>query len=104
MQAYTALDFLTAAYKAAGDENPTTEQLAEALTTVKVDSAVGQVSFNAQHGIDWNMYLMKVGQGSDGVEQMLPQGPFVSGANAQQSAADAKSNLRQLPATASSSQ
>jgi branched-chain amino acid transport system substrate-binding protein len=98
MQTYTALDFLTAAYTAVGEDEPTTEQLAKALTTVRVDSPSGEVGFNADHGIDWSMYLMRVVKGESGSTAMIPQGPYVPDAQASQSVADATASLKQLSA------
>ena len=96
MQTYTALDFLAGAYTAAGRDEPTTEELAKALTTVRVDSPVGEVGFNADHGIDWSMYLMRVAKSKSGSAAMIPQGPYVPDAKASQSVADAKSSLSEL--------
>jgi branched-chain amino acid transport system substrate-binding protein len=97
MQTFTALDFVAAAYEAVNSNTPNNDALAQALATIEVDTPVGKVSFNAEHGINWNMYLMQVGVDKNGEEAMLPQGPFVAGASAQQSVAAAQSNLRQLP-------
>jgi branched-chain amino acid transport system substrate-binding protein len=98
MQTYTALDLLAAAYTAAGGDDPTTEQLANAMTTVRVDSPAGEVGFNADHGIDWSMYLMRVVKSQSGSTAMIPQGPYVPDAKASQSVADATASLKQLPA------
>src|SRR5690606_5675023 len=91
--AYAAMQFLDAAVADLDGDVSDPDALVTALEGVTVDSPGGEIRFDEDHGVVFNVYLMEIDEGPDGIVTQLPLGPMVTDVHQHQTVDEALENL-----------
>ena len=94
-QAYAAMQFLDAAVAKVGADMTNGKAVREAMETVKINSPAGPLYFDKDHGVVFNVYLLEVRKGPDGIVAQIPLGPMVTNVDQHQTLEQAQKNLKQ---------
>jgi branched-chain amino acid transport system substrate-binding protein len=94
MHAYAAMQFLDASVTKAGGDVSNGKAVREAMETVKIDSPAGPLFFDKDHGVVFNVYLLEVRKGPDGIVAQVPLGPMIANVDQHQSLEQAQKNLK----------
>jgi branched-chain amino acid transport system substrate-binding protein len=95
MHAYAAMQFLDAAATKAGGDVGNGKAVREAMETVKIESPAGPLFFDKDHGVVFNVYLLEVRKGPDGIVAQVPLGPTITNVDQHQTLEQAQKNLKQ---------
>jgi branched-chain amino acid transport system substrate-binding protein len=95
MHAYAAMQFLDAAATKAGGDIGNGKAVREAMETVKIESPAGPLFFDEDHGVVFNVYLLEVRKGPDGIVAQVPLGPTITNVDQHQTLEQAQKNLKQ---------
>jgi branched-chain amino acid transport system substrate-binding protein len=94
MHAYAAMQFLDAAVTKAGGDISNGKAVREAMETVRIDSPAGPLFFDKDHGVVFNVYLLEVRKGPDGIVAQVPLGPMITNVDQHQTLEQAQKNLK----------
>jgi branched-chain amino acid transport system substrate-binding protein len=94
-QAYSAVQFLDAAVNKAGGDMSNPNAVRQAMESVKIEAPAGPLFFDKDHGVVFNVYLLEVRKGPDGIVAQIPQGPTVTNVDQHQTLEQAQKNLKQ---------
>ena len=89
---WSVMMFLDEAIESLGGEIPNSDALVEALEAAEIDAPSGPLSFDEDHQVIWNNYLLEIAKGPDGIIAQLPLGPYVTDARQLQDVSEAQAN------------